>query len=264
MQNQNAMLDACEAGDVAKLQALFKKAGVRKGDNEFEPFFGEPVLPTGPPPTATMIAAAVAHKQHAIVKFLLSTYRNVHIDRESIVNAILESPDVKTLEALCAYDPKIVDFEFRESRTTLLMEACRGSDPFLPTCLLQLGADPSECNLAGTGPLWFAVKHAQPFDIITRMIDHGAIVTDAVISVAIERRYLQCLKFLLDRARLEDPKRLLKQAEKTEDKAVVALIWERSLCGKKSPLKRKRKQGGNGFVYEERTEGTTKWWHFGR
>ena len=54
MQNQNAILDACEAGDVRKLQQLFKAVGVRHGDAAFEPFFGEPVPATGPPPTVRL------------------------------------------------------------------------------------------------------------------------------------------------------------------------------------------------------------------
>lgn len=263
MQNQNAMLDACEAGDVTKLQQLLKAAGVKHGDNEFEPFYGEPVPATGPPPTSTMITAAVAHKQPSVVSLLLSVYRNVHLDRDSIWEAALSQPDLPTLEVLHSHTPTIVNYAFRETHRTLLMQACRSSDPFLPMCLLRLGADPSECDLSGTGPLYYAVTYSQPFDVIVKLVEHGAVATDRVIQAAMPHRDLECLKFLLDRARLEDPKLLLRQAQDTNNKAVASLVWDRTTYGKKSPLKRRKKKGTSTFVFEPRAE-TTKWWQVGR
>lgn len=262
MQNQNAMLDACEAGDISKLQQLFKATGVRHGDAAFEPFCGEPVPANGPPPTATMVAAAVAHQQPAIVACLLATYRNVHLDRNSILEAVLSNPHLPTLEVLHSHTSSIVNFVFEETHTTLLMEACRTSDPYLPSCLLRLGADPSEVDLAGTGPLLYAVRYLQPFDIITTMVEHGAFVTTGVIEAAIVRQNLEILTFLLDRGRLERAKNTLEQAENTGNKRIAALVWERSKKGEKSPLKRRKKKGASTFEYEPRGA-EPKWWQLG-
>ena len=262
MQNQNAMLDACEAGDVQKLQRLFKAAGVRQGDSAFEPFFGEPVPPNGPPPTATMVTAAVAHKQPAVVASLLTTYRSVHIDRSSILEAVLTNPHLPTLEVLHAHTPSIVNFQFQDTHTTLLMEACRTGDPFLPLCLLRLGADPSECDYSGVGPLAYAMKFSQPFDVIEMMVDHGANITHSALEEAVHRKSSEMLMFLLNRARVDRPKDLLEQAQGTGDKRVAALVYDRIKMGEKSPLKRRKKKGTSSFVYEERTE--SKWWQLGR
>ena len=262
MQNQNAMLDACEAGDVPKLQRLFKNAGVRNGDAAFEPFFGEPVPANGPPPTATMISAAVAHQHPAIVSCLLATYRNVHLDRDSILDAVLAHPHLPTLEVLHNHTPSIVNYVFLEGHSTLLMEACRGDDPFLPTCLLRLGADPNETDLGGSGPLLYAVKFSQPFELVKMMVECGAIIYGNVLEAAIARQSSELLDFLLQRARLDRPKKLLDQAQATANKRISALVYERCKKGEKAPLKRRKKKGGVGFEFEER--GESKWWQLGR
>ena len=262
MHNQNAMLDACEAGDVQKLQRLFKAAGVRQGDSAFEPFFGEPVPPSGPPPTATMLTAAVAHRHPAIIAFLLTTYRSVHLDRSSILEAVLANPDQSTLEVLHAHTPSIVNFQFQDTHTTLLMEACRTDDPFLPLCLLRLGADPGECDFSGVGPISYALKFSQPFEVIKMMVDRGAIITHNALEEAIHRQSAELLMFLLDRARVDRPKDLLELAQGTADKRVAALVYDRVKKGEKSPLKRRKKKGTSTFVYEERVE--SKWWQLGR
>ena len=263
MQNQNAMLDACESGDIQKLQQLFRATGVRHGDAAFEPFFGEPVPANGPPPTATMITAAVAHKQPAIVSCLLATYRNVHLDRNSILEAVLAHPDFPTLEVLHSHTPSIVNFIFQETKSTLLMEACRKPDPFLPICLLRLGADPNEVDLAGTGPLLYAVRFLQPFDIIKTMIERGAIITHGVIEAAIIRQNAEILIFLLDRGRLDRAKHTLEQADKIGNKRIATLVWERAQKGEKSPLKRRKNKGSSTFKYEPRSI-EQKWWQLGR
>lgn len=261
MQDQNAMLDACEAGDLQKLQRLFKVAGVRQGDHAFDPFFGEPVSASGPPPTCTMIAAAVAHQQPVIVNFLLTTYRSVKLDRESIIEAVLANPHLPTLEVLQKHTPSIVNFEFQESHTTFLMEACRTGDPFLPTCLLGLGADANECDFSGTGPLLYAVKHMQPYEVIMMMVEHGAIITGPVIQTAVQRQSAEILAYLLDRGNLDYPKQMLQLAEDTGNKTTIALVWERTKKGEKSPLKRQKKKGTSTYVYEERVA-KPKWWQF--
>lgn len=261
MQDQNAMLDACEAGDVQKLQRLFKVAGVKQGDKAFDPFFGEPVSAFGPPPTSTMVAAAVAQQQPAIIQFLFNTYRSIKIDRDSIIEAVLSDPHLPTLEALHAHTPEIVDYEFQETHTTFLMEACRSSDPFLPTCLLNLGADPNECDLTGTGPLLYAVKYLQPYEVIVTMVEYGAVVTGHVIQTAVQRQASDILRYLLDRGNLDRPKQMLQQAEDTGNKTIITMVWERTKKGEKAPLKRQKKKGSRKFIYEERIA-RAKWWQF--
>ena len=209
-----------------------------------------------------MVAAAVAHKQPAIVACLLATYRNIHLDRSCILEAALANPDLATLKALHAHTPSIVNYVFQENHTTLLMEACRTSDPFLPSCLLRLGADPSECDYAGTGPLIYALQYLQPFEVITMMVECGAIVTGSVLEAAIHRQSSEILRFLLDRARLDNPTGTLEKAHVTGNKKIVALVYERSKQGQKSPLKRRRKKGTSNFEFEPRVE--SKWWQLGR
>ena len=262
MQNQNAMLDACEAGDVSKLQRLLKNAGVKQGDAAFEPFFGEPVPATGPPPTSLMLTAAIAHQQASVVACLLAIYRNVDLERDSILLPILDNPHLPTLETLHSHTPSIVNYEFRESRTTLLTEACRTSDPCLPLWLLRLGADPNHCGPGGAGPLLTAVECSQSLEIIRKMTEYGAIVKGNVIGAAINAQAPALLKFLLDRARLDHPKEMLEQAQATEDKEMAALVWQRIKQGEKSPLKRRKIKGKSTFQYDDRVD--TKWWQIGR
>lgn len=261
MQDQNAMLDACEAGDLQKLQRLFKVARVRQGDHAFDPFFGEPVSASGPPPTCTMVAAAVAHRQPVIVNFLLTTYRSVKLDRENIIEAALANPHLPTLEVLQKHTPSVVNYEFPETHTTFLMEACRTGDPFLPSCLLSLGANPNEYDLAGTGPLLYAVKYLQPYELIELMVEHGATITYHVIQAAVQRQSSEILNFLLERGNLDRPKLVLQLAEDTGNKTIIALVWERTLKGEKSPLKRQKRKGSHLFVYEERVS-KAKWYKF--
>ncbi len=223
--NQKAMIEACESGDVPGLQQLLQTCHVRDGDAPVDPKYGEPDPPqSAPPPTWKLITAAVGHGQSPIVALLLKTYPTVDLNRQSILEAALAKPHLETFKLLHAHSPSIIDYGFDSQNTSLLMETCRGGHPLLPNYLLDNGADPNEGGFPGAGPLFYAVKFEQPLSIIVKMVDRGALVTNAVLTEAIRKQRTTILEFLLKRGGLKDPQRALESAHETGNKEIISLI----------------------------------------
>ena len=223
--NQKAMFEACESGDVPGLQQLLRACHVRDGDAPVDPKYGEPDPPqSAPPPTWKLLTAAIGHGQFPIVTLLLKTYPTVDLNRQSILEATLAKPHLETFKLLHAHSPSIIDFEFDSQNTSLLMETCRGGHPMLPNYLLDNGADPNEGGFPGVGPLFYAVKFEQPLKIIVKMVDRGALVTNAVLTEAIRKQRTTIIEFLLKRGGLKDSQRALESAHETGNKEIITLI----------------------------------------
>lgn len=222
---QKAMIEACESGDVPKLQQLLQACDVRDGDPPVDPKYGEPdPLLSAPPPTWKLVTAAVDHGQSPIVALILKTYPTVDLNRQSVLEAALAKPHLETFKLLHAHSPSIVNYEFDSQNTSLLMETCRSGHPLLPNYLLDNGADPNEGGFPGAGPLFYAVKFEQPMGVIVKMVDRGALVTSAVLNEAIRKQRTAILEFLLKRGGLKNPERVLEYAHETGNKEIITLI----------------------------------------
>ena len=222
---QKAMIEACESGDVSSLQNFLEACHVRAGDAPVDPKYGEPDPPqSSPPPTWKLITAAVGHGQSSIVALILKTYPAVDLNRQSILEAAIAKPHLDTFKLLHAHSPSLVEYEFDSQNSSLLMEACRGGSPLLPNYLLDNGADPNEGGFPGAGPLFYAVQFEQPLSIIVKMVDRGALVTNAVLTEAIRKQQAPILEFLLMRGGLKDRQGALESARETGDKEITALV----------------------------------------
>lgn len=104
------------------------------------------------------------------------------------------------------------------------MEACRNGDILLLNYLLDNGADLNEGGFPGAGSLFYAVKFEQLLEIIVKMVDRGASVTNAVLKEAIRKQRTAILEFLLKRGGLKDPQRALEWAHETGNKEIITLI----------------------------------------
>lgn len=222
---QTAMIEACKSGDVSGLQQLLEACDVRDGDTPVDPKYGEPdPAQSDPPPTWKLVTAAVGHRQSAIVALILKTYPTVDLNRQCVLEAALAKPHQETFKLLHAHCPSLVNYEFDSLNTSLLMEACRSGHPLLPNYLLDNGANPNEGGFPGAGPLFYAVKFEQPLGVIVKMVDRGALVTNAVLYEAIRKQRTTILALLLKRGALKDPQRALECAHETGNKGIITLI----------------------------------------
>ena len=222
---QKDMIEACESGDVPRLQQLLQACDVRDGDAPVDQKYGEPDPPeSAPPPTWKLVTAAVSHGHFPIVALILKTYPAVDLNRQSVLEAALVKPHLETFKLLHAHSSHIVNYEFDSLNTSLLMETCRSGHPLLPNYLLDNGADPNEGGFPGAGPLFYAVKFEQPLAVIVKMVDRGAVVTNAVLIEAVRKQRTTILEFLLKQAGLKDPQRALECAYETGNKEIITLI----------------------------------------
>lgn len=219
------MIEACEFGNVPRLQQLLQTCDVSDGDAPVDPKYGEPDPPhSAPPPTWKLVTAAVGHGQSSIVALLIKTYPAVNLNRQSILEAALAKPHLETFKLLHAHSPSIVNYEFDSLNTSLLMETCRSGHPLLPDYLLDNGADPNEGGFPGAGPLFYAVQFGQPLGVVVKMVNRGALVTNAVLIEAIRKQRTTVLEFLLKRGGLKDSQRALECAYETGNMEIITLI----------------------------------------
>lgn len=231
---QRAMLDACQTGDVLKLQQLFKATCVRKGDPPVEPHWisypdkVEPVPASGPAATSSMIWTAVRYKQPETLALLLATYPEAHIQEAGLLKAAFAHPHLETFKLLHHHCPSIVTFDDFPCHETALMEACRGGNPLIPNYLLDNGADPNEGGIGFMGPLSYAVTLGQPLEFIIRLVNAGAHVLNFSVIDGIRQQRPDVVSFLLNRCwfecRMEGLRDALKEAHEMKNKETIALI----------------------------------------
>lgn len=202
---QQAMVEACESGQVPRLQQLLQAYDIEEHSAPITPKYGEPEPPpSAPPPTWKLITAAVRNARSSILALLLKTYPTVNLHHESILDAALANPDLETFKLLHAHSPSIVNYGFDSLNTSLLMESCRGGNPLLPNYLLDNGADPNEGGFPGAGPLFYAVQFDQPVEFVRKMVDRGAVVTKVVLKEANRKQGTPASAFLLERGGLKN------------------------------------------------------------
>ncbi|KAL1970838.1 hypothetical protein VTN77DRAFT_2672 [Rasamsonia byssochlamydoides] len=197
--HQKEMIDACASGDLPKLQNLFRQYNIKQGDHAIEWGGVEPEDLYGPPPTATLIEAAVAQKHPAIVAFLLSTYPDVQVYRSDIVHAALDNPHVETFQLLHAHDPSIVNFLFDDYLSNILTAACQSSDLQLAYYLLDNGADPNPNETMLGSALASAIWTSQPLELIVKIAERGGWITHLTFNQAIFAKRLDILRLFVDR-----------------------------------------------------------------
>ena len=214
-QRQEKILAACAAGNLGEFQQLMSAAGAKAGDAPIEPTWSSypshinPIPSSGPPATSVLLTHAIIHARTNILAYLLAIYPTAPVN--TVLGSILAHPDLATFKILYGRDTGIVNHEF-EDRTTALMTACRdgAANPLLPTLLLDHGADPNESGLGLTGPLVFAVQYEQPLSLIEMMIEKGARVTTAPISVAVRDRRIDVARYFLEKCRIDNEQDLEK------------------------------------------------------
>lgn len=133
------------------------------------------------------------------------------------------------------------------------MEACRNGDLLLPTYLLGNGADANEGGFPRRGPLFYAVVFEQPLDVMVKMLERGAIVTNAVVNAAIGKQKYKVIELLLQRGGLKDLKEAIESAHKTGNKEIIALVQEQG--GKQREDVHRGKRG-------KTTRAKKGWWWF--
>jgi hypothetical protein len=235
--HQKAMIAACESGDLPALQQLFETHSVKRGDPPIQRYAPE----SGAPATWRLITAAVAHQHPSVVNFLLSTYPKVNIRHGTIVRAVLDDPDVETLEILQSHlDPhsrpylgpsSIATFEWDDHCNTFLTEACRISEDWLIYYLLDHGANPSLGWFHG-GALHVAMVSSRSIKVIQKLFEKGARINLVTIGTAINHQRVDVLKLLFTDSKLSDqvdsaikePQKLLEDARKKDNEEVIALI----------------------------------------
>jgi len=185
-----------------------------------------------PPPTLQMLEAAVSGRQGSSVAFLLQKYPNVDLmQAATLLGTVLTNADLDIMQMLQAHQPEIVNFHFESHMEEALTQACVGGNPTIPLFLLEHGADP---NIGGfgpsRGPLWYALHHGQPVEVVERMIQKGANVRPAELFKAIHARP-DAIETLLRGIRLgkdvELMAKLQEEAAKTGDKSVIAAVEHR-------------------------------------
>lgn len=213
-QHQREMFEACDTGDLTRLQQLLEAADVKKGDAPVEPTWKSypsevaSVPSSGPAATSSLLAHAVTHKRPNVLAYLLDTYPTASIKIDAILGAACANPDLTTFELLYARDPSIVNHEFEEVTygETLLMQALRSDDPLFPDFLLDHGADPNESGLgAFQTPLRTAFESDQPLWLIEKMVTKsGARVHSLFVTAAIDAKRADVARFFLDRCYIDD------------------------------------------------------------
>ncbi|KAL8792756.1 MAG: hypothetical protein Q9195_004643 [Heterodermia aff. obscurata] len=207
------MIAACVSGDLEELQQLLSAAGAKAGDAPVElTWESNPIPPSGPAVTSTLMAYAVINARLNILTYLLTIYPTAPV--KSVLGSALAHPDSAVFTFLHARDPSIVNHEV-EPRETALMVACRdgASNPLLPAFLLEHGADP---NGLGTiaGPLYYAVQYGQPLPLIDKMVAAGARVRTPTIIIAVRERRFDVARYFLEKCRIEDEQDLEKYVGK--------------------------------------------------
>ncbi|KAK5326539.1 hypothetical protein LTR93_003402 [Exophiala xenobiotica] len=277
--HQEAMVEACKAGQLAELQKLFHEHDVKHGDDPI-PYWHAPQ--EGAPATSTLFAAAISHGQQSIVEYLRSVYPKFDFYDGSIIHSLTgEKPNLDMIKLVCSYSPRIAHFGFDDHTTTFLSLACEGGPQNAPIVDFLVDHGAMADDDFGSYAYHFgvellpAVQHDQPTEIIKKMIPKTSklwMPTD----VAIRRKRVDVLELLLKEeenrggTHSSDGKyeqSLLCRAQATEDKKVIAVV-ERYLCNmEKRATKSKSKSKSKSAARKVRSTRAAmkgrRWWRFG-
>jgi hypothetical protein len=193
LQNQD-MLNACTSGDVEALRRLFEVMDIRKGS--------KPVYishPNDPPPVNDLLEAAITNGNPGIVYLLLETYNRISF-QGNVITALLEHPDLASLEALYNYDNQTVNFEWGDYRSTFVTEACKRPPEKIAPLLLFLVEHDADLWTGGFKPqlaIYWALCGDQVFEVIEAMVKKNGPVTCLVGYMAILRERADVLEFFI-------------------------------------------------------------------
>lgn len=240
---QQEILDACSTGAIAVLKELFKSHGINQGT---APIRFLETTERGCPSTEDMLSAAIRSKQAALVRFLLEYFNGYPADSSEalhegkkpisfdsgVVLAVLDSPDVETLQVLLDYDPGLVNFEF-DNHFTFLWEACnRDPDKIGPVIkhLVAHGAD-MQASFYLIWDLSPAICGDQHVDVMEAMVANGANITYTAVLYAVRKERADVLQMVLDKGgvsggRMTDTevKKLREEGQAAEDVLVTKLV----------------------------------------
>lgn len=230
---QQEMMQACETGNVLKLQNLFDAAGVTIRDHATQRTV-DPIYRSGPSAIYDMVHKAVTHNRPAILKLLFEIYPSFCISHDALLGSTCANPDLPTFKVLHAHDPSIVNYELDEKGLeTLLMDYCRSGDPRLPEYLLDNGADPDWSGPPGIqSPLSAAITSDQPPSLISKIIRCGAEVRTIDVAYAMRQQRTDITALLLSgcqweaygTAREVNLKNALQDAHETRNEEIISIM----------------------------------------
>ncbi|KIW30232.1 uncharacterized protein PV07_05991 [Cladophialophora immunda] len=230
--HQEAMIEACKAGQIFELNNLFDEHHVKEGS---EPISSYQAKQEGAPATDLLFKAAISHGQQSIVRWLHSMYPTYDFHNPCIVRALGATRNVDMLKLIHSYYPRIVSYSFDDHRTSMMSLAiAQGPEngPFIHF-LLDHGAismNDGGYLVHGGAELCPAIEYNQPIDVIKKMIPKTRFLISPLL-MAIDHKRADAVEVLLaeDHARrrqvgmedyLQEP---LKAAQKTNDKDTIAV-----------------------------------------
>ncbi len=272
--HQEAMIEACKAGQVAELQNLFHEHDVKHGDDPI-PYWH--AAQEGAPATSSLFAAAISHGQQSIVQYLRSMYPKFDFYHPSIIHSLTETPDLEMLKLIYSYAPEIVRFAYDDHATTFLSLACEGGPQNAPVVdfLLDHGAmgkkgDDYFSYLYHLGvELVPAIQHDQPTEIIKKMVPKTSRLW-LPINVAMGQKRADVLELLLNEEENrgtkpssdgEQEQLLLRRAQESEDKKVMAVV-ERHLRNMEERTAKSAATARDVRSTRASTQ-SRRWWQFG-
>lgn len=210
--SKEEILSACSKGDTALLKQVFHAHGIKQGS---APILWAPdATGSGWPATETLITTAILQSQPATVGFLLNYFTGYPTEwsetrrqsqkpislTSSIINAVLDHPNVEILHMLWDYDHSLVNFEF-DDHTTFLSQACR-RDPDTIGPVIQFLVSHGADMRAGWRLDWDllpAIGGGQHLDVIEVMVAHGARMDYSAILAAVRAGRADVLQLCLDK-----------------------------------------------------------------
>lgn len=261
--NKQALLNACTTGNLKTLQSHFLSQNIQPGSKVLWRETDQ-----SPPPTWTLLTAAINHDQATVVSYLLSIYTVGDISCEEIASAIIHHPNLEIMHFLYSHSPDIVNLEMDPHRT-FLTEACRGpqgsvsSDSKQESALLLLhflldhGADPREGGLGASGALLPALESAQPLEIIEKILRCGASVNILVFWTAVRMERVDALRSFFEKGLFTSvlsSGKMLEIARESKEAEIISLVEEGCLEMEKS------QQGTDANAETGRSK---RWWKLG-
>ncbi len=216
-QNSPQLIEACAAGNLSSLEEMLFVTN-EKGDVS--------VIDPDPKTSLEMISKAIEQKQSGILALLLQTYPQWDIRYMGNIGMAFSNQDLSMVKLIHSHYPGIVNEEFTRY-SNALMEACVGGDPLIPKFLIDHGADVNEGGFPGRGPLYAAVTHHQPLELVKKMVQGGAWISGSTLDAAIHQRQHHDLEFLIDRYQYGSQESFLPDARKTNDQIVIEIVEKR-------------------------------------